>query len=108
MTNLIKYPSRKTDSHFIAPASVKTVSYKAFQNVPHLTKLEFGSNLTTLRSSAIVSLKNLKSIAINSKQFRRAFYSSISNCERLAVIVGPGNYAARTLANSTGATLITI
>lgn len=108
-TKLIKYPSKKDTKHFTVPDSVKVVEREAFDHVSKLTKIEFGKSLSELCSNSIKSLKNLKSIVINSRKFYYGYYSTaITDCNRLAVIVGPNNGSMRRLADSANATLITL
>ncbi len=107
-TELIKYPPCKSDKKFTAPDSVKVVRSEAFNHVSKLTEIEFGPNITSMKWHSIYYLKNLKSVAINSKNFKRGSSSCISECDRLAVVVGPDNYIMRRIADKTGTTLISL
>lgn len=107
-TNLIKYPAKKATKHFVVPDSVKIVQSEAFAHAKNLTKLEFGKKVTKIRYNAIYKAKNLKSIIINSKKLSYSSIGAISECNKLAVIVGPNNYIMQAMADNAMATLITL
>lgn len=108
MTELIKYPAKKSTKVFSVPDSVRKVKWEAFEYVSKLTKLEFGKNLRTLQYHAIYKAKNLKSIVFNSSKLSYDSLSSVIDCNKLAVIVGPNTYVLRALAQDANATLITL
>lgn len=108
-TKLIKYPARKADKKFVVPVRVKSVGVEAFSDVKNLKQLEFGRNVRRLAYHAIIKCPNLKSIAFKvKKNYLRSYYSSIDDCEKLAVIVGPNDYVMSYLASQANATLITL
>lgn len=108
MTVLIKYPAKKKGKFFRAPKSVKIVRGEAFHRVKSLTRLEFSSRLKSLRYTAIYEMKNLKSIVFHNSKLSYGSSYGISDCDKLAVIVGPNRYVMRRLAKEAGATLITL
>ncbi len=108
MTKLLQYPAKKPGASFTVPNSVRKVETDAFRKASKITKLYFGSNFRCLDYNGINRAKNLKSVVFNSK---KAGYSStygISECNKLAVIVGPNNYTMRAMADNANATLITL
>lgn len=107
MTKLIKYPSRKKEKSFSVPNSIKSVSSYAFDRTSNLVKLEFGSRLTNIGYHAVYKAKRLKSVTFKTKKLG---YSSapISDCNRLAVIVGPSDSVMQGIAGDANATLITL
>ena len=107
-STLIKYPPKKAAKQFTVPNSVRKVRARAFEYASNLTKLEFGTKLQSFGYHAISEAKNLKSIVINSKKLHSGYYNAVSNCNRLAVIVGPNTSEMRWMASSANATLITL
>lgn len=108
MTSLIKYPSKKKNKLFVVPNSVKSVKGDAFANARNITKLEFGKGLTSLGYHAVYNANHLKSIVFTSKKFKKGMFSGVSQCDNLAVIVGPTTYQLSYLARSANATLIAL
>ena len=108
MSELIKYPAKKSAKTFVVPYSVRTVKVKAFDNVSHLTKLEFGANLRKMEYNAVYNAKKLKSIVFHSAKLSYSSSLSVVACNKLAIIVGPNNYVLRRLADRANATLITL
>ncbi len=109
MTRLLQYPSKKTNQVFYVPDSVNTVSGDAFDHTSHLTKLYFGKNLRSLPDDCIYMANHLKSVIFHANA-RKMHYGSyaISECSKLAVIVGPNTYTMRAMARNANATLITL
>lgn len=108
-THLIQYPARKADRVFVVPNGVRRVYGEAFDHVAKLVKLEFGRKLTRMGYHAIYRAKKLKSITFKSKKLLSyRIYGSVMDCNRLAVIVGPNDYAMHYLASVANATLITL
>lgn len=107
-TTLIKYPAKKPTKYFVVPDSVKTVQGEAFAYAKNLTKLEFGKKVTKIRYNAVYKAKNLKSIIINSKKLGYSSTGAVTDCNKLAVIVGPNSYVLREMAENAKATLITL
>lgn len=108
LTTLIKYPAQKAAKVFTVPSSVKEVKSSAFENASQLQKLYFGKNFRYLRYDAIIHAKNLKSIVFESKKLSSGSSYGVSDCDRLAVIVGPDTYTMRSMARRANATLITL
>lgn len=108
MTTLIKYPAKKKGTSFVVPDTVRTVRGEAFDHTNHLTKIEFGKNLYDLSSNAIWGAKNLKSVVFRSKDIDYGSSYAISDCDKLAVIVGPDTYMFREIARNANATLISL
>jgi hypothetical protein len=108
-TVLIKYPAKKETTSFVVPNSVQRIRSEAFDHVTKLVKLEFGAKLTSIGYHGIYKAKKLKSITFNTKtDYTGRSYARISDCERLAVIVGPNNFVMRALAYNANATLISL
>ena len=107
-TTLLQYPTKKANAVFNVPNSVKKVESYAFAGVKKLKKIEFGSGVEKLKYHSIYDMKNLKSIVFSSAKLKSASYYAISECENLAVIVGPNTYTLENLANSADATMITL
>lgn len=108
MTTLIQYPAKKKASTFTVPNTIVTVQSRAISNQAYLTKLFFGKKLTYLNSSAINNAKKLKSIVFETKRLDYFSKYGISDCDNLAVIVGPNEYCLRQLASRAKATMITL
>lgn len=108
MTTLMQYPAKKTAKTFTVPNSVKKVSSHAFNRQAYLTKLFFGKNLSSISYHAIEASKKLKSVVFDTK--KTGYYSTgcISDCNNLAVVVGPNTYTMRRIASNANATLITL
>lgn len=107
-TDLIKYPTKKKDSSFTVPGTVKTIRSMAFERTNYLAKIEFGAGLRNLNSHAVDGAKNLKSVIFQSKGLRYGSSYAIINCDKLAVIVGPNTYTFRAIARNANATLISL
>lgn len=108
MSTLIQYPAKEKTASFTVPATVKTVSSRAINNQSYLAKLIFGKKLTSLDSSAINNAKKLKSIVFETKKLDYDSIYGVSDCDKLAVIVGPNDYCLRRLASRAKATMITL
>lgn len=108
MNTLIKYPAKKTGKTFMVPNTVKNISGEAFAYANHLTKIEFGKNLSRLGYHAIYKAKNLKSIVFTSKRNFSGSGSGVSDCDNLAVVVGPSTGSLSNLAYCANATLIAL
>lgn len=108
MTTLIQYPAKKKASTFTVPDTIVTVSSRAINNQSYLTKLIFGKKLISLNSSAINNAKKLKSIVFETKKLDYYSKYGVSDCDNLAVIVGPNDYCLRQLASRAKATMITL
>lgn len=108
VSELLKYPAKKAGKAFTVPNTVKKVKSGAFENTSKITKLYFGEGFRTLEYHAIDRAKNLKSIVFHSKKLSYESMDGVSNCGKLAVIVGPNTYVLRNLAEYANATLITL
>ncbi|MCD8090636.1 MAG: leucine-rich repeat domain-containing protein [Clostridiales bacterium] len=64
LTCLIKYPSVKTETSFIMPATVKRISAYAFQSCSNLTNIDVSDNVTYIGEGAFLWCTSLKSIEI--------------------------------------------
>lgn len=108
MTTLIQYPGKKTDKTFTVPDSVKRIKSRAFNCQSYVTKIFFGKKLSEIDYDAIVEAKKLKSVIFDTK--KTGYYSTgcITDCNNLAVVVGPNTYTMRRIASNANATLITL
>lgn len=107
ITKLIKYPAKKKDKSFSVPNSVKTVSSYAFDRTSNLVKLEFGSRISNMGYHTVYKAGKLKSVSFKTKKLGYCSYP-ISDCNRLAVIVGPSDSVMQSIARDANATLITL
>ena len=105
---LREYPRRKPGSTFTVPSQVTRVKYGAFRGVKKLKKLYFESSIKDLASSSIVNCPVLKEIVFAEGTKLNSGWSAVSDCDRLAVIVGPKQSILASMAGSANATLITL
>ena len=63
-TELIKYPSGKTETEYIVPDSVKSIENSAFEGCSNLTSIEIPKSVTSIGTFAFIACSNLTSITI--------------------------------------------
>jgi hypothetical protein len=85
-TELITYPLGKTDTTYIFPSTVTTISSKSFAGCTSLTSIEIPDGVTSIESGAFSGCTNLTDIAIGkdvtyigTDAFKNTGYSKDSN-----------------------------
>ena len=105
---LREYPRKKPGTSFTVPTQVTKVKSGGFRGVKKLKKLYFESSIKDLASSSIVDCPVLKEIVFAEGTKLNSGWYAVSDCDRLAVIVGPKQSVLINMASSANATLITL
>ncbi len=102
------YPSHRAGSTFTVPDMVTVVKGEAFYKANNLKKLFFKNTIKKLYMNCIDSCKRLKQIVFEEGTKLSEGSYAVSDCDRLAVIVGPKQYILENMAEEADATLITL
>lgn len=89
-TEIICYPTKKSDTTYKMPDSVETIKMLSFSKCAFLEKVELSENLKTISMDSFVSCEKLNSIFMSSK-LEKIEQGAISECSDNLLIYFNGN-----------------
>ena len=88
-TTLIRYPSKKTGSHYTIPDSVTYIEMQAFYSCDNLESITFGSSVKKLGYWAFDNCYNLRRVILPTS-IKSIYSSAFANCSNISDVYYEG------------------